>query len=577
MNDSKTRKLNIDNTDNKDKATFGIDLGTTNSAISLVSSGNSPEVIDLKGRKTLPSCVMWTGEQNGADTFIVGEKAYAKRYLPNVKYSVKRHMGTHDTIKLTYEGVAKEFTPEEISAQILKELCRRIEPDFGKVENVVITVPAYFNNAQVEATRKAGEIAGLNVISTFREPTSAALIYTSLKQDEDEERILVYDLGGGTFDVSLVSAKFDTCYPEIDAIYGFENDVDGEVSNGIVLDVLKKTGDMHLGGDNIDDALLDIYKTKLKDKGINPSKVKESSLEKMKLELERYKKNNIQGVTLNNSIELIDGEIIEAPGIHMTAVDFFSATKTVYDKTRKLLVDLLSEGDEIDSIVLVGGSTKSEILKELLRQDFKYAQINDALNADEAVALGAALQAKRLTYGDKNIQVFDILPLSIGVLANDRISRIIKKNQSVPFSETKYYTTTEDNQDHIFVDVYQGNSSIPEECSYLGRLEVDDLPKGKSGEIVIAITLSVNADGVLKCTAKINNIVKTLELVNIFKGNKSNTTMDDRTKKKLTRWRRQAIKLENKDNREKLLASLDEFEKGNLSEKDITKLIKELN
>lgn len=577
---NKTTKLDFgNNVIDKDKRTFGIDLGTTNSAISLVKSGNVSEVLDLGTRKTLPSCVMWMGEENGEDKFIVGEEAYNKRYQPNVKYSVKRLMGTHDKVKLTYNGKSKEFTPEEISAQILKELCRRIESEYGKVENVVITVPAYFNNAQVEATAKAGEIAGLNVVSTFREPTSAALIYSSLKEKEEEEKILVYDLGGGTFDMSLVSAKFDTYYPEIDEIYGFENHVESgeEVSSGIVLDVLKKTGDMHLGGDNIDDELLNIYKTKLKEKGINPSKVKQSSLEMMKLELERYKKQNVHGVTLNNSIELIDGKIIEAPGIHINSVDFFNATKVIYDRTKKLASEMLDGDLDVDSIVLVGGSTKSLIIKQLLKHDFPNVHINDALNADEAVALGAGLQGKRISFGDKNIQVFDILPLAIGVLTKDRISRIIKKNQSVPFSETKYYSTTEDNQTQIKVEVYQGNSNIPEECSYLGRLDIDNIPEGKAGEVPIAVTLGVNADGLLKCTAKVGGITKTLELVNIFKGNKSEelSNLDERTKKKLTRWRRQATRLENEEHRQILLKALDQLETGELSESDITKLIKE--
>lgn len=566
-----TKKLDFGKSKSKFKPTFGIDLGTTNSAISLVRSGSTPEVLDLNGRKTLPSCVMWLGD----DKFIVGEEAYNKKYLPSVKYSVKRHMGTHDTITLEHNGEKREFTPEELSAEILKELCRRIEPNYGKVEDVVITVPAYFTNTQVESTRRAGELAGLNVISTFREPTAAALSYVNINTEKEDKKILVYDLGGGTFDVSLVSAKYSMVNERIDKIYGFTSEVKGEVSNGVVLDVLKKIGDMHLGGDDIDDELLTIYKNKLKDKNIDLSEVSLETFEFVKLKLERHKKSNIQGVTLRDDIKLKDGSIISDVEIYMSFNDFFEATKIVYDRTKKLLEEILDGESSIDYIVLVGGSTKSDNIKSLLRQDFPGVTIHDALNPDEAVALGAGLQAKLLTHGDKSIQVYDILPLGIGILANGRISKLIKKNQYVPYSATKQFVTVEDNQEFINIDVYQGNSNIAEECTFIGRLHIDDIPKAPKGETTIVVTLNVNADGVLKCKATVGSIIKEVELVNIFKGSKETVSaIDKRKQKKLIRWRKQASKISHAKHKSELYDALERFESGEDNEKDILDMLK---
>lgn len=567
----KTKKVEFANANNKAKPTFGIDLGTTNSAISLVSSGNTAEVLDLNGRKTLPSCVMWLGGNN----FIVGEEAYEKKYLPSVKYSVKRHMGTHDNIVLEHNGEKRTFTPEEISAEILKELCRRVEPTYGKVEDVVITVPAYFTNTQVEATRKAGELAGLNVISTFREPTAAALCYVNVNTDEQDKKILVYDLGGGTFDVSLVSAKYAVVNEHIDSIYGFEEEVKGEVSNGVALDVLKKIGDMHLGGDDIDDELLNIYKDKLKEKGINISDVSKETYEYVKLKLEQYKKSKIEGVTLRNDIKMVDGTVLKDTDIYMSYADFFEATRVIYDRTKKLLEEVLDGESNIDYIVLVGGSTKSDNIKSLLRQDFPGVIIHDALNPDEAVALGAGLQAKLLTHGDKSIQVYDILPLGIGVLANGRVSKLIKKNQYVPYSATKNFVTVEDDQEFINVDVYQGNSNIAEECTFIGRLHIDDIPKAPKGDITVTVTLNVNADGLLKCKATVGSITKEVELVNMFKGNaESPVALDKRKQKKLVRWRKQVLKVKDAKHKEELFEQLDKFEHGEDNEKELLNMLK---
>lgn len=566
----KTKRMDIfkDNVNVSDR-TFGIDLGTTNSAISVVASGNTPEIIRLRnGKTTMPSCVTWLGEDN----FLVGQESYVQRYLPNTIYSVKRIMGSNQKVTLENNGETKEFTPEEISAEILKGLCREVEDTYGKVKNVVITVPAYFNNNQVEATRKAGELAGLNVLSTFREPTSAGLVYSVVRDKADEERILVYDLGGGTFDVSLVVTKRVESYPELDEIYGFDSeDVEGEQSAGIVLDVLRKNGDMFLGGDDIDEELVKIFIKKLKEKGIDGDKLTKATRELVKLKLEGFKKEGVAHYTSITDLEFVDGTVMKDVEVLISVGDFAEATRKIYNRT-KIITDEVLEGMNIDSIVTVGGSTKSELIKEFLRRDYPNVKLNDALQPDESVALGAALQAKRIMHGDKRIKVFDILPLSIGVLANNRIQKMLHKDQTVPFSVTRRFTTTSDNQERISIDIYQGNSNIAEECTYLGKLTMDDIPKKPAGVPTIYTTLAVNADGVLKCRVSIEGKVKEVELVNILKGNKEEnlSPLDERKRKKLVRWRRVAQSSENKDY---LLEILDKFEKGEVDEKEVLKAL----
>lgn len=581
----KTDKMNLfgnnKKSNEKDVPAFGIDLGTTNSAIALVAEGTTPEIIKLDNHKpTMPSCVMWLGEdENGVDKFIVGQEAYEHRELPNVKYSVKGMMGTKDKVRLTYEGVTKEFTPEQISAEILKGLCQQVSYKYPNIKDVVITIPAYFDNNQIEATRKAGELAGLNVLATFREPTAAALLYTSVKASTKEEDILVYDLGGGTFDVSLVKSKKVEVRPDMDEFYGFPPR-QGEESNGIVLDVLAKNGDMKLGGDDIDKAMYALVEHKLKDVGVKVDALTESSREFIILQLEDMKKggtlrNGPGNFTTNWELEYKDGTKIENVKVAVTVQDFLIATEKIYSRTKKLLEEMLVNHKNIDNITLVGGSTKSDILKGLLRSDYPDLAINDALNPDESVALGAALQAKRLKYGDKNIKVFDILPLSIGVLSNGRVNKILRKNQSVPFTQTKKFVTIEDNQREIDIDVYQGNSSLPEECTYLGKLKINDLPDHKKGTLPIFIKLSVNADGLLKCSASVAGKHEEVELINVIKGNleeKEETkvspgrTLDKITMKKINRWKKMAERQENPNDTKLLLELIRQFENGDIDE-----------
>lgn len=503
---------------NKQTPTIGIDLGTTNSCAAILRAGAIPEIIPMRnGNKTLQSCVMWTGK---GDEYVVGQTAYNNRYKPNVIYSVKRLMGTDEKVVLTYNKKEKVLTPEEVSAKILTELMDNVKDTYGNISDVVITVPAYFNNKQLEATRKAGELAGLNVLKTFREPTSASLVYDVESKDTREELILVYDLGGGTFDVSLLRISKDIDCTDLDALYGFPNNTVKDTSNGKTLAVIKTDGDSRLGGDDIDNELFNIIINRLEEKGVATKYLTRAYKEELKLNLERKKKNGSMLYEL-----AIDTKLNDATGTKVNLTiplgpdDFFEATKRIYSKTKTIVDSVLNEINVniIDSIVLVGGSTKSTELKRMLKNDFPGVHINDALNPDEAVALGAAVEANRIKYaGETNLKVFDVLPQSIGVSADMKVKKIIPKNQTVPFSAVKRFTTSRDNQDVISIDVYQGNSIIEEECTFLGALKIDNIPKGPAGTVSIYVRLSVNAEGLLKCAVNVGNRYEEKTLVNLF-------------------------------------------------------------
>lgn len=570
-----TNKLQAFGENAEVKPAFGIDLGTTNSCISVLKSGKIPTIIPINGVKTtLPSCVMW----KGGDKFIVGEEAYAKKYKSNVASSVKRIIGTNEKVVLEYGGKKLELTPEEISAKVLRELADRASKTYGKVEDVVITVPAYFNNSQIEATRKAGEIAGLNVLKTFREPTSAALTYLIDDLNKPEVTVLVYDLGGGTFDISLLRIAKTQDTSKIDELYGFDSDAVEDNSGAITLTVIKTDGDSKLGGDDIDNALLEIVMTKLKEAGYETKYIPVEQAKEIKHNLEQFKKNS------NSIIEMpLDFKLNDKVGSHLkhvvriTPEDFYNATKVVYDKT-KVCMDRALNGvalNTIDAILLVGGSTKSQLIKSFLAHDFGNVFISDALNPDESVSLGAAIEAKRVKYGDSNMCVYDVIPLSVGVYADGIVNKIIAKNQVVPCVASRWFATTVDDQEEISLDFYQGNSPLKEECTYIGTLPITGIPKKKAGEVTILVTMRINADGVLKCTAKIGEIVKSIELVNLFTG-KDEAKINPSPKgnaKKLTRWRNLAKKL-SEDNEKKLNEMLERYSTDGDNETEIVDFIR---
>ena len=361
--------------DSSIKNVFGIDLGTTNSAISIVKTGD-PEIIHLNnGRDTLPSCVMWKDGK-----FIVGDEAYNNKGLSNVQYSVKRLMEDPSATVTFKDGEnEKVMTPTEVSAEILKGIVRATDGLYGTVHDVVVTVPAYFNDIGKRNTMKACELAGLNLIALENEPSAAALDYTP-PADRDTEDVIIYDLGGGTFDITLASiikSKAD----DFDA-YEFDNTTKSSASK--IIKPLALGGDGHLGGDDIDDELLKIV---LKKMGIDQFDLSERERKIFTARLERLKKAGIDQ-TYESEFEgdLLDGthfskKVIIGPD------DFEAATLPIYKKTRKIMNSVLAEvPNSAAKILLVGGSTKNPIIREMLKKDYPEFELSSALNPDLVVA-----------------------------------------------------------------------------------------------------------------------------------------------------------------------------------------------
>lgn len=497
------------------KYIFGIDLGTTNSAIALKTAKTVPTLIKMNnGKTTIPSCVMWKDNK-----FIVGNEAYEQRYKPNVIYSVKRIMGSGNNITL-YDGDKKiVLTPAEVSSKILKELCRQAENFYGKIEDVVITVPAYFNQQQIEDTIKASELANLNVHHILKEPTSASYIYSTLNSAESGE-LVVYDLGGGTFDVThLTLIKKDSNSKKVlnnlEKMYGIEieNRINADDSNYYYSRVLGTYGDISLGGDDIDTEL-----TKLLIKQ-NNIKVTKDDFEYLKLRCEKFKKLGIQGQEFqykNFKFEL-DLNMLK------------QATRKIYIKTLNVMESLFKtmNSNNIKSIILVGGSTKSPFIRKWLKEDFPLANIICSLNPDETVAQGAASVGFDII-GGKPYKFQDVLPLAIGVLADENYIEIcLPTNTSIPYSVKKSFTTLCDNQSILEIKLYQGLSINPKECIFLGKIKIENLPKAKAGDLLIIIDFILNIKGQLKVQATIGDIVKEIKIENIFSSNSNIQNIDE--------------------------------------------------
>ena len=548
---------------------FGIDLGTTNSCIAVIGNGNQPEVIKIAGKNTMPSCVMW----EGGDSFIVGTEAYLRRGEANVVYSVKRLMGGGKKVNLKYNGISKDFEPWEISREILKSLVFEAKKGlYRNIEDVVITVPAYFTNTQIEETKKAGEAAGLNIINMMKEPTAAALIYnrdistinkTDLKQNcysgsDTAKKVLLYDLGGGTFDVSVVKvSKQDSA--ELDNVYGLDNS--GKES--ILFSVVKVLGDMKLGGDDIDKILVDSIVSRLIKQGIPRNDIDETTRKKIFHIAEQWKK---QGISSYRSTISLKGQKVE---LSLNPSDFEKAYKAIYQKTKQIMDKVLedpSTGGRIDQIITVGGSTKAVLIQSNLKNDFPNIPINSSLNPDESVALGAAIQAKRSKFGDDSINILECLAMNIGLLSNGQISNVLKAGDQIPCSNFRTFLTMEEGQLGVDLDVYQGLTRYPEECTCLGRLKLDNLETRKDVHGKILLTLFVDSNGLLSIEAEAGaSGIHKLELVNLSDSTTSNHT---RASTEVVRWRRFISKL-SEEQKKIGLDLLKNYEKGKINKDDV--------
>lgn len=462
---------------------IGIDLGTTNSCVSVMEGGRPVVLENPEGKRTTPSIVSYKNNE-----IIVGDAA--KRQMvtnPNTIVSIKRLMGTSNKVKVqNADGTTKELSPEQVSAQILSYLKDFAEKKIGKkISRAVITVPAYFNDAERNATKTAGKIAGLNVERIINEPTAAALAY-GIDKASREMKVLVYDLGGGTFDVSLL-----------------------DIAEG-TFEVLATAGDNRLGGDDWDNKIIEYISAYIakEHQGLNLSKDK-MAMQRLKEAAERAK------IELSAQLETI----ISLPfltvtqkgpvnvELKLTRAKFEELTKPLLERTRNPISDVIKEAkikpEEINEILLVGGSTRMPAVQKLVESMVPGKKPNRSINPDEVVAIGAAIQGGVLRGDVKDVLLLDVTPLTLSIETLGGVATpLIKRNTTIPVSKSQIFSTAQDNQESVDVVVCQGERPMSRDNKSLGRFNLGGIQPAPKGKPQIEITFSLDANGILNVKAK---------------------------------------------------------------------------
>ncbi|MFU0251855.1 molecular chaperone DnaK [Spiroplasma sp. Moj] len=455
---------------------IGIDLGTTNSCVAVMEGKDFKVLENPEGQRTTPSVVSFKNEE-----IIVGDAAKRQAVTnPNTISSIKRKMGTSDKVHVNN----KDYSPEQISAEILRYLKNYAEKKLGqKVSKAVITVPAYFNDAQRQATKDAGKIAGLEVERIINEPTAAALAYGIDKVDK-EQKVLVFDLGGGTFDVSILDLADGT------------------------FEVLATAGDNHLGGDDFDEVIIqwmvDEFK---KDNGID-LKTDKMAMQRLKEEAEKAKKNlssQLQTEITAPFITARDGNPLHL-NLTLTRAKFDEMTKSLVQRTiepvRKALADAKLKPSDLDQVLLVGGSTRIPAVQEVIKHELG-KEPNRTINPDEVVAIGAAIQGGVLAGDVKDVLLLDVTPLSLGIETLGGVSTVlIPRNTTIPTSKSQVFSTAADNQPAVDIHVLQGERKMAADNKSLGRFQLSGIEPAPKGIPQIEVKFSIDANGIVSVTAK---------------------------------------------------------------------------